>query len=164
MVEAIWAISPENLVQTGVRALLLDLDNTLVDWNEEGVRAEVLEWTHRCRRAGLALCICTNARRSPRVRQAAAKLGACYLCRAGKPFARAWKRALFLLRAEAGEVAVIGDQVFTDIWGANRLGMKSILVKPLSPRDFFATKIPRLLEKKLLTAWRTQGRSFRKNY
>lgn len=160
MVENVWSISPPRLRQQGIRALLLDLDNTLVDWNQEELRPEVLAWARQCREAGLSLCICTNARRKPRVRRIAGKIGACWLSAAGKPLPRAWRRALWLLRCRPQEAAVIGDQIFTDIWGANRLGLMTILVRPLCDRDFFATKLPRLLEKRLFGRWQTKGKVF----
>jgi|WetSurMetagenome_2_1015567.scaffolds.fasta_scaffold133216_1 uncharacterized protein len=160
MAEAIWQISPASLKQRNLRFLIVDLDNTLVDWGREELRPEVVAWARRCRQSGIALCICTNARRSRRIGRVAGRLGACYLAAAGKPFAKAWKRALFLLQASPKETGVIGDQVFTDIWGANRVGLTSILVRPLCRRDFFATKIPRLLEKRLLRRWREKGKDF----
>ncbi len=160
MVEAVWNISPQTLWQQGIRSLILDLDNTLVDWNQEHLRPEVEAWTRECRKVGLSLCICTNAQRKDRIRRIASSIGACYLARAGKPVAKAWRRALWLLRCRPEQAAVVGDQVFTDIWGANRFGIMTILVKPLSDRDFFATKVPRLFEKRLLASWQAKGRSF----
>jgi len=164
MVETIWHITPERLQQEHLRCLIVDLDNTLVDWSREELRPEVAAWAKHCRQAGITLCICTNARRGKRIGRVAGRLGACYLAAAGKPFAKAWRRALDLLRAAPEETAVIGDQVFTDIWGANRFGLKSILVRPLSGRDFFATKIPRRVEKRLLRDWRKKGKVFRPEY
>jgi uncharacterized protein len=164
MVEAIWQIRPENLLRQNLRYLIVDLDNTLVDWSREELRPEVLAWARDCRQAGILLCICTNARRGKRIGRVAGRLGACYLAAAGKPFAKAWGRALHLLRAGPEETAMIGDQVFTDIWGANRFGLRSILVRPLSRRDFFATKLPRLIEKRLLNRWRETGKDFLAEY
>lgn len=163
MVEAVWNIPPQRLWQQGIRALILDLDNTLVDWNQEYLRPEVEAWAQACRRAGISLCLCTNARRSSRVGRIASKIGASYLLRAGKPFAKAWRRALWLLRSRPEEAAVIGDQVFTDIWGANRMGLFTILVRPLSKRDFFATRLPRRLERRLLRRWQARGKAFEKS-
>jgi HAD superfamily phosphatase (TIGR01668 family) len=164
MIEAVWKISPQRLRQEGIRALILDLDNTLVDWNEEHLRPEVTAWALDCRKAGLSLCVCTNARCKPRVRNIASEIGACYLSGAGKPAAKAWRRALWLLHCRTEQAVVVGDQVFTDVWGANRLGMKTILVRPLSTRDFFATKIPRLFERRLLSRWRAEGKVFQQEY
>jgi uncharacterized protein len=164
MVEAIWMIDPHKLWQQGIRALLLDLDNTLVDWRQEYLRPEVSAWARVCRSLGIALCICTNARRTRRVVPVAARLGACYVVAAGKPGINACRHALELVHATAAQTAMIGDQVFTDIWGANRAGLISILVKPLCPRDFPATKITRFFERRVLQSWRAQGRDFRCEY
>jgi len=164
MVDTIWQIPPESLLRQNLRFLIVDLDNTLVDWGREELRPEVTAWAKSCRQAGITLCICTNARRGKRIGRVAGRLGTCYLAAAGKPFAKAWRRALNLLRAAPEETAMIGDQIFTDIWGANRCGLRSILVRPLSPRDFFATKLPRLIEKRLLEGWRKKGKVFRPDY
>jgi HAD superfamily phosphatase (TIGR01668 family) len=164
MVEAIWQIRPDNLLRQNLRYLIIDLDNTLVDWGREELRPEVLAWARDCRQAGISLCICTNARRGKRIGRVAGRLGACYLAAAGKPFAKAWRQALALLRADPEETAMIGDQIFTDIWGANCFGLRSVLVRPLSRRDFFATKLPRLLEKRLLNRWREAGKDFLGEY
>jgi len=164
MVERIWDISPQRLRAEGIRFLIIDLDNTLVDWGQARLRGEVERWAKQCRELELSICICTNARCKPRTARIAARLGAGYLSAAGKPFAQAYRRALELLRADAPETAFIGDQIFTDTWGANRLGLRTFLVKPLSPRDFPATRLPRLLEQRLFRSWRKSGKDFTKSF
>lgn len=160
MVEAVWKIHPQRLWQQGYRALILDLDNTIVDWNQEALRPEVLAWAQACRKLGFSLCICTNARRRPRVARIAARLGACYVITAGKPWPKACRRALNLLRCSPKQAVMIGDQVFTDIWGANWLGVTTILVRPLCGRDFPATKITRFFERRVLRRLAEMGKSF----
>ena len=148
----------------GIRFLILDLDNTLVDWGQEALRREVEFWAKECGDQGISICICTNARCKPRTARIARRLRAGYLSGAGKPLAKAYRRALQLLRADVRESAVIGDQIFTDVWGANRLGLKTFLVRPLSTRDFPATKFPRVLERRLFRKWQKAGKDFTKNY
>jgi uncharacterized protein len=164
MVDAVWRISPENLRQRGIRFVIFDLDNTVVDWNQERVRPEVLAWADQCRDAGLSLCICTNARRKARIERVAAQLGACYVAAAGKPAARAYRSALELVGGTPQQAVMIGDQVFTDMWGANRMGMTTILVRPLCDRDFPATRITRFFERRVLHRWRAAGRSFQSEF
>jgi uncharacterized protein len=162
MVEAVWMISPEKLRQRGIRSVLFDLDNTVVDWNQEHVRPEVLEWANQCREAGLTLCICTNAHKKPRIERIAQQLGASYVATAGKPGVRGYRAALELVGCTPQEAVMIGDQVFTDIWGANRAGLATILVRPLCTRDFPATKITRFFERRVLRRWSAAGRTFLK--
>jgi hypothetical protein len=164
MVEAVWNISPQRLWERGLRALIFDLDNTVVDWSREYLRPEVLAWARACRKLGLAMCICTNAGCKPRVRRIAETLGACYLAGAGKPRLGTLKRAVWLLRAAPQQAAVVGDQVFMDIWGGNRLGMMTFLVRPLSNRDFFATRALRQVEKRLLRGWRQKGKDYQAEF
>jgi hypothetical protein len=146
MVTAIWEINPEKLRQGGIAGVILDLDNTIVDWNRSRVREEVRCWAERARQAGLGLCIASNARGRVRVAAIAEEIGATWLAPAGKPSRRGLRRALEMLGTTVESTALVGDQIFTDVMGGNRLGLFTILVRPLSGRDFPATRIMRILE------------------
>ncbi|HUT75212.1 MAG TPA: YqeG family HAD IIIA-type phosphatase [Armatimonadota bacterium] len=152
MVEAIWDISVEQLRKLGIAGLIVDLDNTIVDWNRDEVREEVASWMERARAAGIGVCIASNARGKARVCGIAERIGALWLAPAGKPSRRGLRRALEMLGTEVATTALVGDQLFTDVMGGNRLGLFTILVRPLSRRDFPATKIMRVLERVVL--WR----------
>jgi hypothetical protein len=92
------------------------------------------------------VCIASNARSKTRVSAIADEIGAQWLAPAGKPSRRGLRRAMELLGTEATTTALVGDQLFTDVMGGNRAGLFTILVRPLSGRDFPPTKIMRLLE------------------
>ena len=157
MATAIWEISPQQLRRRGIEGLILDLDNTIVDWNGNQVREEVRRWAERARQAGLRLCIASNARRKARVSAIAEEIGAMWLAPAGKPSRRGLRRAMEMLGTAPEGTALIGDQLFTDVVGGNRLGLFTILVRPLSGRDFPLTKIMRMLEWLVLRRLRAGG-------
>ena len=146
MVEAIWDIDVERLRQRGIEGLIVDLDNTIVDWNRNHVREDVRRWLRAAQRAGLRVCIASNARSQVRVSAIAQEIGAQWLAPAGKPSRRGLRRALEMLDTRPQTTALVGDQLFTDVMGGNRAGLFTILVRPLSGRDFPPTKIMRLLE------------------
>ena len=153
LAEAIWEIDLDWLASRGIRGLILDLDNTLVDWNDTRVRPEVRAWLEAARRKGLRLCVASNAMWGGRVARVAAALGLTAVPRAGKPFPVAFRRAMQTLGTEARTTCAIGDQVFTDMLGANWLGVMTILVKPLSRRESAHTRLIRLIERPLRLRW-----------
>jgi len=151
-VDAIWNIDFHCLRHKGIRGLILDLDNTLVDWNRWEIRPEVASWMRAAGEKGLVFCVASNTREPERLRAVAEQLGALWLLRAGKPLPRAYSRAMRLMGTAASETAVVGDQIFTDVLGGNLMGLMTIAVRPLSGRDFLGTKLARLGER-LLSPW-----------
>ena len=157
LAEQVWHIDLDQLLEGGVRGLILDLDNTLVDWNAEALRAPVRAWVEAAQGRGFRVCLVSNSLSGRRVRRVAEALGIGCVTRAGKPFPRAFRRGLSLLGTGAGETCAIGDQVFTDMLGANLLGLHTVLVSPLSPREPPHTRLIRHLERPLRRRWRAGG-------
>jgi uncharacterized protein len=149
-VESVHSVDVSALMDRGIKALLVDLDNTLVRWQGYDVSSEVTEWLHKTREQGMKVCIVSNTHSTGRLNSLASKLGLPCARRALKPRRRGFREALGLLNAGAAETAVIGDQIFTDILGGNRLGLHTILVRPLHAREFIGTKISRLFERMLI--------------
>ncbi len=159
LVQAVWEIDAEALWGGGVRGLILDLDNTLVDWNQERVRPQVRAWLGAVRRRGMVLCLVSNALRGRRVLRMARAMGMSAVKLAGKPFPVAYRRAMAAMGTDARSTCAIGDQVFTDILGANWLGIKTVLVEPLARRESPHTRMIRLVERPLRRRWaRLQAR------
>lgn len=146
VVPRVEQISASWLAQWGVRGLVLDLDNTLVPWNTADVSTLVHDWIKELSRAGIASCVLTNnyTRRAGAV---AELLDIPIIKAAFKPSPIAFRGALRLLALEPERVAVVGDQLFTDVLGGKLVGMRAILVDPLSTREFFTTKFVRWLER-----------------
>jgi len=150
MVEAVWQVDLERLAALGLKGLVLDLDNTLVNWNSHQVRPQVRTWLERARELGFALCISSNAHSPRRVRRMAQELGTLCVTHAGKPRRRAFLRPVELMGTRPETTAMIGDQLFTDILGANRAALYTVLVRPLGRWEFPVTMLSRLAEQALL--------------
>ena len=138
-------IDLEGLLQKGIRALILDLDNTLVKWHEAEVPAEVDHWVDQAKARGFRLCIASNAL-PERVKLIAGRLGIPYVSGALKPRRTPFRKALMRMDVVSQETAVVGDQIFTDVLGGNRLGLYTILTRPLSRKEFPTTRMLRGLE------------------
>lgn len=144
-VKSLLEIPLDELKELKINTFILDLDNTITEWNRREVRQEVAEWFQNIKDQGFKACILSN-NGEQRVLAVARSLGIPYLHRAQKPRRRAFFRALSLMESQAAETAVIGDQIFTDVLGGNRAGLYTILVVPLDKREFPGTKISRCLE------------------
>lgn len=160
IVAHVSAVTPDLLRERGLRAVISDLDNTLVAWRSEEVAAEIMAWLGWLRAAGIAVCIASNTRHVSRLERLAARMGILHVPgNAAKPRRRGLRTALELVQATAAETAMVGDQLFTDILAGNRLGLTTILVNPLAPREFIGTRvISRNLERLVLRGARKRTR------
>lgn len=149
VVGSIYEIDLTELRERGIRGVIADLDNTLVPWNGSLVDERLQEWLRNLREAGLELAIVSN-NFPARVEQVSSRLGVLAVARAVKPRRRAFLSLAGRLGLAPCQVCVIGDQLFTDIMGGKRSGMHTVLVTPIDKREFFGTKIMRLLERVLL--------------
>ena len=148
MVEAVHEVTLELLEECNVRAVMVDLDDTLVASGASLLDPRFRAWVASLKEAGIPLLILSNGRRV-RVKRWSAELGVTGLSLVGKPFA--FRRGLRLLGRQPSETAMVGDQLFTDVLGANLVGMVSILVTPLSTGGLPHTRVVRRLEKVLLS-------------
>jgi len=136
------------LLERGIRGIMLDLDNTLAPWQMPKVTPAVEAWFGSMWQSGLRACLVTNAAKATRVRPVADRLGLPWVIRAKKPLPGGFKRGMRLLDTKPGETAMIGDMLFTDIFGGNRLGLYTILVDPISSHEaLLARLVQRPLER-----------------
>jgi len=133
------------LAARGIRAIILDLDNTLIAWDAEESHADLEDWVQGVRSAGFSVCIVSN-NAVERVSRFSRLLGIPAVPRAAKPRRSPFIKAMQLMGSSVDETAVVGDQLFTDILGGNRLGLYTILVVPLARKEFFFTRLVRKLE------------------
>lgn len=145
--ESLQDIRIEDLKFQGVRGLLLDLDNTIAPWNDKSLSREVITWFQEIKAAGIKACIVSNNTLPDRVSAVADILEILYVYQAAKPRKKAFLMGMEELGIELSAIAVIGDQLFTDVLGGNRLGMKTILVSPIDEREFAGTKVLRFMER-----------------
>lgn len=144
------------LTQLGIRGLLLDLDNTLVKYDSDELSSEFKTWIDTARAQGFKICLVSNGR-PRRVRYFAKNMGIPAVIRAFKPKRSPFWRALEILDLMPHEVAMVGDQLFTDVLGANRLGIYTILINPLSDKEFGTTRMVRKIEKRMLRRFVKKG-------
>lgn len=156
-VPSVADIDVADLRQRGVEGLIVDLDNTLTVWNESDLRPEVRAWVAEAQAKGLRICIASNSNQRGRVRAIAQELGVSFVAWAMKPRRWAFQRGMDQMGTTAATTAVVGDQLFTDVWGGRRLGLRTILVKPLSDQGFFLTWGLRWVERWLLREKRGKG-------
>lgn len=155
---SVLEITPGWLAGRGIRALILDLDNTLVPWHGREVAPEIEAWVRSMHHAEIQLCIVSNTHRPGRLKELAALLGVQFVPSGGKPRRRGFFRAMEAMGSTAEETAVIGDQVMTDVWGGNRAGLLTILVEPLSRIEFIGTRVvSRSVERLLLQLLERRG-------
>lgn len=159
--ESVPAIDLDELKARGVTTLLLDLDNTLVAWRGWEIPDSVSAWVKDAVAQGMKICIVSNSRTPKRVRELASQLGIEFVKRGAKPRRVGFRDALALLDAVPSEAAVIGDQVFTDVLGGNRLGAVTVLVCPLGRREFIGTKMSRIVERVILRMLDCRGELLR---
>ena len=142
----ITGVTLEFLRRHGIRGLILDVDNTLTTHDDPTPHPDIAAWLDGMRQAGVGMMIVSN-NTEERVRPFAEILGLPYVVDGKKPGTDGMRRAaekLGGLRPE--ETAVIGDQIFTDILGANLCGMRSVLLDPLSPDPSATVRFKRSLE------------------
>ncbi|MFQ3610712.1 MAG: YqeG family HAD IIIA-type phosphatase [Fimbriimonadales bacterium] len=149
-IQSVTELTPEYLRQRGLKALLLDLDNTITPWRSRRVPDEVAQWIEAMHEAGIQLCFVSNTRNLGRLKWLSEQLKVPYVRGPMKPRRAMLRRAIEFLGVQPQHTAIVGDQVFTDVWGGNRLGIYTIWVQPMHPREFIGTKISRQVEKWIL--------------
>lgn len=152
MFDRAFDIKADDLTARGIRAVVLDIDNTLVTYGVAEPTEEVLTWIDSLRAAGLFVAIASN-NHAPRVELFNKNIGAFATCESKKPFARSVKAACAHFGVKPNEVAVIGDQIFTDVWCARNAGSLAILVKPIPYPENLFFKCKRVLEKPFIRAY-----------
>lgn len=155
-VDSLSDIKPELLLQKGIQGMIFDLDNTLLPWGAERIPEYIFSWFVRLRSEKFSFCLVSNSYEK-RVGHIAAMLSTSYVAWACKPAVYGFQKAVANMSLQPSQVAVVGDQLFTDILGGNRAGLFTILVEPLSTKEFPTTRISRILEKKLLNKLKAEG-------
>ena len=142
-------VSLEELAARGVRGLILDLDNTMVAYRQSEIVQDHLSWVEEAHTRGFKMVMLSN-NFTQRVTSVAAQLGIDCIPNALKPLPTGFIRAKRVLGLRSREIAVVGDQLFTDVLGAKLLGFYTILTEPIEPHDFAITRVFRFFERLLL--------------
>ena len=139
-----------------IKGIIVDLDNTLVAWGKKEVSQKIIDWVKEAKRLDFKLCIVSNTN-SKRVAEFAKIFNIPYHSKYFKPFSIAFNNGLKILDTKKSETVVIGDQIFTDIWGGNRLKLLTILVVPIVKKDSLGTFLHRNFEKIIISYWMNRG-------
>ncbi len=151
-VESAYGIPYEKLYKDGVRGLLYDIDNTLVEHGADAT-PQALGLIRRVRQIGFSVMFLSN-NDEERVRRFNREIGAPYICKAGKPSPKSYRKAMERMGTDAAATVFIGDQLFTDIWGAKRAGIRTYLVRPLAKHEEIQIVLKRRLEAIVLYFYR----------
>ena len=149
-------ITPEFLRSQGVRGLVLDVDNTLTGDESQTLDDEVRDWLAAMRAEGIALTIASN-NDAARVRPFADRVGLQFVSMACEPLPIGLMVARRRLGLKKHQMAIVGDQLFTDMLGAHLAGVTPLLVEPIEPEKTWSFKLRRRLEKPLLSRYREIG-------
>lgn len=147
-VNSTYEIDFLNYYKKGIRGVLFDIDNTLVPHGAPADERAKKLFIH-LRQIGMECCVISN-NKEPRVKSFADAVGANYIFKADKPSKRGYQRAMQQMKTNANTTIFVGDQLFTDVWGARRCGIYSILVKPIHPKEEIQIVLKRYLEKIVL--------------
>lgn len=155
--DSVKNINPMLLKKNNIKGLILDVDNTLIDYYRNLVDGAE-KWCEELKNEGIKCIILSNSNKKRKVEEVAEKLNIDYIMFAKKPLKSGFKRALSKLELKPEEVAVVGDQLFTDVIGAKRMNMFSILVKQVGEKDIFITKLKRPIENAIIKKYLEKGK------
>ncbi|WLR56265.1 YqeG family HAD IIIA-type phosphatase [Mesobacillus subterraneus] len=156
-VKSIFEITPESLKDKGVKGIITDLDNTLVEWDRLLATPKLIEWFDNMRKNEILVTIVSN-NNEKRVKSFSDPLHIPFIFQARKPMSRAFHKAVKQMGLRKEETVVIGDQLLTDVLGGNRGGFHTILVVPVAQTDGFVTRFNRRVERRILNWFRKHGK------
>ena len=142
--ESTYVIDYNSLYKSGIRGIIYDIDNTLV---EHGFPADERAIAHfeRLKEIGFSVVLLSN-NKEPRVKMFNDAVHVEYIYKANKPSKKGYLKAMDMMGTDVSSTIFIGDQLFTDVWGAKRCGIKNILVKPIDKHEEIQIILKRRLE------------------
>lgn len=146
---SIYDISIKDLQDKNIKGIIFDIDNTLAPFDIKYPDKNIKDFFGELKSKGFQISLVSN-NKGDRVKIFNSKLNLPAVSKAGKPRLRGLKRAMYLMSTNITTTAFVGDQVFTDVWAGNRMGLYTILVKPICERDEWTVKLKRGLEKCVL--------------
>ena len=141
-------ITVELLNKFDIKALLLDVDNTMSTHHGTVLTDGLLDWIADMQQNGIKLMVLSNSKRH-RIQPFAARIGLPFISLGCKPLPTGYLRGVRVLGEKRKNVAIVGDQIFTDVLGGSVVGVKTILLTPIKLEDGWSFKVRRNLEKKL---------------
>ena len=157
-------IKIEFLMKNKINALILDVDNTLIDY-DKNLPEETIKWAEELKEKGIKLYILSNSNKKEKVKTVAEKLNIQYEYFGKKPLKTGFKKVQQKLQEKSENIGVVGDQIFTDVLGGNRCKMFTILVEPIAEKDIWVTLLKRPIEKAIKNKYKkTKEGAYGKNH
>lgn len=150
--DSTYDIDFEQYYQDGYRAIIFDIDNTLVPHGAPADQRAIALFK-RLHALGYQTMMLSN-NKEPRVKMFCDAVEAEYIYKAGKPNPANYREAMKRMHTDEKNTLFVGDQIFTDVWGANKAGIYSILVKPIHPKEEIQIVLKRYLEKVVLFCYK----------
>ena len=141
-------ITIQFLKKQNIKLLILDVDNTLIDYHQN-LSEEVKQWLKDLQGQGMKLYLLSNSNKKEKVKKIANEFGIPYRIFAKKPLKSGFLKVQKQMKEKTENIAVIGDQIFTDVIGGNRCGFFTILVEPIHEKDYWFTAWKRPIEEKI---------------
>lgn len=155
-VDSVYDINFEKYYDSGVRGIISDIDNTLVPHGAPATE-EIIKLFDKIHSLGFKTCLISN-NKEPRVMPFAEKVNSKYIYDAHKPSTKNYLKAMEEMGTTPETTIFLGDQIFTDVWGANRSGITSLLLKPIDKKEEIQIILKRLPEKLILWCWKRYKR------
>ena len=148
-IDSIYDLPIKALKQAGKKGIIFDIDNTLVPYDEAEPTKQIISFFERLQKEGFKITLVSN-NTEDRVVKFNEKLKVLALHKAKKPSRKSLKKAVALMGCEIHEAIMVGDQIFTDVYGGNRTGLQTYLVTPVSNKDEWQTKVKRGIERRII--------------
>ena len=161
-INSTYEIDFDKLYKQGYRGIIFDIDNTLVPHGAPADERAISLFTH-LKEIGFS-CMLLSNNKEPRVKMFNDAVGVDYIYKAGKPKPSGYKKAMHRLGTTTDNTLFVGDQIFTDIVGANLAGIRTILVKPIHPKEEIQILFKRFLEKPILAFYKLHCRLWKIDY
>lgn len=146
--DSTYSIDFQGLYQEGYRGLLFDIDNTLVEHGADA-NQRAKDLFHELKEMGFSTCLISN-NQFERVARFNQEINTNFIYNAHKPSKKNYFKAMELMGTDLSDTVFVGDQLFTDVFGAKRIGMRNILVKPIDAKEEIQIVLKRYLEKIVL--------------
>lgn len=150
--ENVTKITIKILKENDIKGLILDIDNTLIDFDKKLLNG-LEEWANNMKNNEIKLFILSNTNKIEKVKMVASKLNIPFINFAKKPCKKGFLEAKEKMNLNKENIAVVGDQIMTDVIGGNRCNMFTILTKPIDKRDIWITRLKRPLEKAIINKY-----------
>lgn len=156
MVDTVYDVDMEFLRKNNIKGIIYDVDNTLVGFKIKVPDDKLMKHLFSLKEQGIKLFIISNNNKE-RVEKFNQKLQLSYISRGMKPLKFAFKKAAKLMDLKPQEIMVVGDQIFTDVWGGNRSSMVSVMVSPIDLKETILFKVKRKMEKPFIARYKKEN-------